>query len=80
MPSYMAAPRTTQASSTRSTELLVSPPSPPMQVSVGVKHRSVLVPLYELFTAPASQILDRWFESDVLKATLATDAVIGGWL
>lgn len=51
-----------------------------MQVSVGVKHRSVLVPLYELFTAPASQILDRWFESDVLKATLATDAVIGGWM
>ena len=34
-------------------------------------------PLAELFTAPASHILDRWFESDVLKATLATDSVIG---
>jgi phytoene dehydrogenase-like protein len=31
----------------------------------------------EFLTAPASKILDRWFESDVLKATLATDAVIG---
>ena len=33
--------------------------------------------LAELMTAPAAHILDRWFESDVLKATLATDAVIG---
>ncbi len=32
---------------------------------------------YELFVSPASTILDRWFESDILKATLATDAVIG---
>lgn len=30
-----------------------------------------------IIIAPASQILDRWFEGDVLKATLATDAVIG---
>lgn len=36
-----------------------------------------LAPLTELLTAPAAHILDRWFESDVLKATLATDAVIG---
>ena len=36
-----------------------------------------LAPLAELLTAPAAHILDRWFESDVLKATLATDAVIG---
>lgn len=28
-------------------------------------------------TAPAAHILDRWFESDILKTTLATDAVIG---
>jgi phytoene dehydrogenase-like protein len=34
-------------------------------------------PFVELLTAPASTVLDRWFESDVLKATLATDAVIG---
>eukprot|EP01100_Stratorugosa_tubuloviscum_P008774 TRINITY_DN3651_c0_g1_i1.p1 TRINITY_DN3651_c0_g1~~TRINITY_DN3651_c0_g1_i1.p1 ORF type:complete len:581 (+),score=293.20 TRINITY_DN3651_c0_g1_i1:140-1882(+) len=33
--------------------------------------------LYELFTAPASRILDKWFESEPLKSTLATDAVIG---
>lgn len=46
-------------------------------MSVGAKHRSTLVPLYELFTAPVTSILDRWFESDILKATLATDAVIG---
>eukprot|EP00123_Amoebidium_parasiticum_P013836 comp22175_c0_seq1/m.32556 comp22175_c0_seq1/g.32556 ORF comp22175_c0_seq1/g.32556 comp22175_c0_seq1/m.32556 type:complete len:588 (-) comp22175_c0_seq1:636-2399(-) len=31
----------------------------------------------ELMTAPATKILDRWFETDVVKATLATDAVIG---
>lgn len=42
-----------------------------------IKHRSILVPFYELFTGPAKQILDRYFESDILKATLATDAVIG---
>ncbi|KAF4751039.1 Pyridine nucleotide-disulfide oxidoreductase domain-containing protein 2 [Perkinsus olseni] len=41
------------------------------------KHSDAVPDLYELFTAPASQILDRWFETDVLKATLATDAVIG---
>uniref|UniRef100_A0AC34Q5I8 Pyridine nucleotide-disulfide oxidoreductase domain-containing protein 2 n=1 Tax=Panagrolaimus sp. JU765 TaxID=591449 RepID=A0AC34Q5I8_9BILA len=33
--------------------------------------------LYKLFTAPISKIMDQWFESDVLKATLATDGVIG---
>ena len=31
----------------------------------------------ELLTGPARAILDRWFESPVLKATLATDAIIG---
>eukprot|EP00644_Phytophthora_capsici_P011061 jgi/Phyca11/565409/estExt2_Genewise1.C_PHYCAscaffold_180047 len=31
----------------------------------------------EFMTAPATKILDKWFESDVLKATLATDAIIG---
>ncbi|MCA9235526.1 MAG: NAD(P)/FAD-dependent oxidoreductase [Planctomycetales bacterium] len=33
----------------------------------------------ELLTAAARPILDRWFESDVLKATLATDAIIGAF-
>jgi phytoene dehydrogenase-like protein len=31
----------------------------------------------EILTGPARQLLDRWFESEQLKATLATDAVIG---
>jgi phytoene dehydrogenase-like protein len=31
----------------------------------------------EVLTGPARTILDRWFESDQVKATLATDAVIG---
>ena len=31
----------------------------------------------EVLTGAARPILDRWFESDVLKATLATDAIIG---
>ena len=30
-----------------------------------------------LFTMSATDLLDRWFESEQLKATLATDAVIG---
>uniref|UniRef100_A0A8C3GMV1 Pyridine nucleotide-disulfide oxidoreductase domain-containing protein 2 n=1 Tax=Cairina moschata TaxID=8855 RepID=A0A8C3GMV1_CAIMO len=32
---------------------------------------------YEVLTAPISKILHHWFESEPLKATLATDAVIG---
>lgn len=34
----------------------------------------------EILTGAARPILDRWFESDVLKATLATDAIIGAFL
>lgn len=33
----------------------------------------------ELLTGSATAILNRWFESDVLKATLATDAIIGNF-
>jgi phytoene dehydrogenase-like protein len=33
----------------------------------------------EILTGPARPILDRWFESEQLKATLATDAVIGAF-
>eukprot|EP00397_Hematodinium_sp_SG-2012_P021898 GEMP01022654.1.p1 GENE.GEMP01022654.1~~GEMP01022654.1.p1 ORF type:complete len:204 (+),score=41.74 GEMP01022654.1:394-1005(+) len=40
-------------------------------------HRKYLVDFYELCTAPIAQILNRWFESEILKTTLATDAVIG---
>ncbi|KAM5272304.1 pyridine nucleotide-disulfide oxidoreductase domain-containing protein 2 [Ctenodactylus gundi] len=32
---------------------------------------------YQVFTAPVTKVLDQWFESEPLKATLATDAVIG---
>ncbi len=39
-----------------------------------------LPPAVELLTGAARPILDRWFESDVLKATLATDAIIGAFL
>ena len=38
------------------------------------------VDLYRLLTSSASRILDKWFESDVLKATLATDGLIGAML
>lgn len=41
-------------------------------IQVGYQNKQVLVPLYELLTAPAAHILDRWFESDILKTTLAT--------
>ncbi len=34
----------------------------------------------ELLTGAARPILDRWFQTDVLKATLATDAIIGAFL
>jgi len=32
---------------------------------------------YEILTAPATKLLNKWFESDILKSTLATDAIIG---
>ncbi|ETW00338.1 hypothetical protein H310_07705 [Aphanomyces invadans] len=43
----------------------------------GVKLGRDLGTFVEFMTAPADKILNRWFESDVLKATLATDAIIG---
>src|SRR5688572_258427 len=33
----------------------------------------------ELLTAAARPILERWFETEILKATLATDAIIGAF-
>ena len=39
--------------------------------------RKQIVALVRIFTQPAADLLDEWFESDELKATLATDAVIG---
>jgi len=35
---------------------------------------------YEMITSPATKVLDKWFESEPLKATLATDAVIGAMI
>ncbi|XP_036294686.1 pyridine nucleotide-disulfide oxidoreductase domain-containing protein 2 isoform X1 [Pipistrellus kuhlii] len=32
---------------------------------------------YQVLTAPSTKVLDQWFESEPLKATLATDSVIG---
>lgn len=52
----------------------------------GLKFRAALARLgerlpeaVELLTGAARPILDRWFETDVLKATLATDAIIGAF-
>ncbi|ESW28038.1 hypothetical protein PHAVU_003G253700 [Phaseolus vulgaris] len=36
-----------------------------------------MVDFMDLLLSPASKVLNNWFEADVLKATLATDAVIG---
>ncbi|KAK9400967.1 pyridine nucleotide-disulfide oxidoreductase domain-containing protein 2 [Crotalus adamanteus] len=45
--------------------------------SAGFALGKQLPQYYEVLTAPISKILDLWFESEPLKATLATDAVIG---
>src|SRR5205085_3506053 len=41
------------------------------------KLGSAMAEAVEILTGPARPILDRWFESEELKATLATDAIIG---
>jgi phytoene dehydrogenase-like protein len=41
--------------------------------------RAVGAEAIEVLTGAAKPILDRWFESDELKATIATDAVIGAF-
>ncbi len=41
--------------------------------------REVATEAIEILTGAATPILNRWFESDELKATLATDAVIGAF-
>ncbi|KAE8280631.1 Pyridine nucleotide-disulfide oxidoreductase domain-containing protein 2 [Larimichthys crocea] len=46
-------------------------------VKCGLKLGANIPAFYELITAPATKILNRWFESEPLKATLATDALIG---
>ncbi|XP_056385026.1 pyridine nucleotide-disulfide oxidoreductase domain-containing protein 2 [Hyla sarda] len=46
-------------------------------LKAGVTLGSQLPKYYQVLTAPISKILDEWFESEPLKCTLATDAVIG---
>ncbi len=41
--------------------------------------RTVAADAVEILTGAARPILDRWFESEELKATIATDAVIGAF-
>lgn len=45
----------------------------------GHKARKFVPDIMRLFTMSASDFLDRWFESEELKATLATDGVIGAY-
>lgn len=47
-----------------------------MAKAMGALGRDVPAAI-ELLTGAARPILERWFESDVLRATLATDAIIG---
>ncbi|KAA8583804.1 hypothetical protein FQN60_015012 [Etheostoma spectabile] len=46
-------------------------------VKCGLKLGRDIPDFYEIITAPIMKILNQWFESEPLKATLATDAVIG---
>ncbi|XP_062927478.1 pyridine nucleotide-disulfide oxidoreductase domain-containing protein 2 isoform X2 [Mobula hypostoma] len=46
-------------------------------VQAGLKLGKDIPQFYELLTAPISRVLNQWFESEPLKATLATDGVIG---
>ncbi|XP_056292202.1 pyridine nucleotide-disulfide oxidoreductase domain-containing protein 2 [Pseudoliparis swirei] len=46
-------------------------------VKCGLKLGRNIPDFYEIITAPIMKILNRWFESEPLRATLATDAVIG---
>ncbi|XP_051946217.1 pyridine nucleotide-disulfide oxidoreductase domain-containing protein 2-like isoform X1 [Xyrauchen texanus] len=46
-------------------------------VKSGMKLGKNIPDFYELITAPVMKVLNRWFESEPLRATLATDSVIG---
>ena len=46
----------------------------------GMKLRNEVNLFYEMMTAPTTKILNKWFESEPLKATLATDACIGAMI
>ena len=70
--------------------LMMTPPDPLSNrlgdlwdvAKLGLKARSLKGDLYEkvrILTQSCADFLDRWFESDELKATLATDGVIGAF-
>lgn len=46
-------------------------------IKCGLKLGKNIPDFYNIATAPALKILNQWFESEPLKATLGTDAVIG---
>ena len=48
--------------------------------SAGRALGSDILSFYELMTAPSGKILNQWFESEPLKATLATDSLIGAMM
>jgi len=72
-------------------EPLIMAPAPKLPPRIGdlrkwwAVHKAVKVlgrdfrPAVELLSGAATPILDRWFETDALKATLATDAIIGAF-
>lgn len=41
------------------------------------KNKDIIGEFYQLLTGPAEHCLNKWFESDILRTTLATDAVVG---
>ncbi|CAM1296679.1 PYROXD2 (predicted) [Pycnogonum litorale] len=46
-------------------------------IDMGRKLGREIPTFYELCTAPVSKIMNRWFENETLKATIATDTLIG---
>ena len=52
-----------------------------MKLGSGIWKLGKNIPEFlEFMTAPATKVLNRWFESEPLRATLATDAIIGAWV
>ena len=54
--------------------------NPIWEIFDAVKSHQTIINFIELMTSPASKILNKYFESEILKTTLATDAVIGSTL
>ena len=52
-----------------------------MELGKGLLKARDNIPEYvKILTAPASTILDRWFESDEIKGVLAMNSVFGAFL